>query len=899
MNIKYIPDKEINLKKNDSLGSEPYVNTLTEIITKTKTPFTIGLFGGWGVGKSSIIKTIQNKFNEDNKSKIAVFTYDAWKYSNDSFRRTFLYELKKFFALETTNDFKSFYEDRSEDIDHKLAVNKYSFWWWLTLSPLLLVLIWILPDFQKDLKIITTIISIILTVIATLLRETFVQYKITVIKQKIFAPEQFEKVFFEIISKILNKPKSKWVWIKDIFWNKKKKTEKLVIVIDNIDRCHRSLAFELLLTIKGFLEQEGVVFVIPIDEREIKKHIKNQGNEPNEFLRKLFNTTISIKSVSESDLFVFAKRLNDDYKLNFSVELISIISQQFSKNPRKIIQFLNVLQTEILLSENQENNGLIPKDSITKNLPFFTKLLIIKEEWPDLYYVLKEFSYKLKDIYGSIVEEKGKYKIDDFEINIEQRNFLRRTNHIIPTHKNFELFFINKDSFSNVPDTTNSLVESNDIEGLKKQLNSEEISFDELIEFIDERFETALRRNEIKTTVIVIINLLFSLTLDSELKDQTNKYLVGRSKFLGGLKSFINSNRVNEIVSDLDQSLLLKFVKEFDSQFSRLLQNLVTFINDAENNFKFLLDFVIAFQDRPDLLQKVASKFSDFLSNDNKFVLKAIPFLIDNEKLVPKVIEEKLVDDFTEKIENNIESDVSNQKLELISLYNKTCGLSSNQLNAIVAKLISFVNSKNDFQNLPYWINVLKPFINFIEKDDVLTNVFNIINGKQNWFWQQFAGNWNNNDYLKTLKTFLELIAELYCATSNKSQENQLISWLNQYFARNESQELVKFINNLFYKIVDDLDVYDWPFAQNIINRFNQVNEWETKKEIAKTLNLMLIKTQDQDGLKDQHIQSIYTNYLHQINAKNQDDIIKWISESLKNERIHPTNYRPDFSLKF
>ena len=267
MNINYIPDKEINLEKCDLLGAEPYVSTLSEIIEKSNSPFTIGLFGGWGVGKSSIIETIKEKFNTNEKSDIAVFKYDAWKYSNDSFRRTFLYELKEFFKLEMTDSFESFYEDRNEEIDHKLAVKKYSFWWWLTLSPLLLILIWLFPS-ENDLKIATTIISVILTIITTLLRETFVQYKVTISKQKIFAPEQFEKIFSEIIDKVINKPKDNWEWVKNIFWKPKKKVKKLVIVIDNIDRCHKDLAFELLLTIKNFLEKKGVVFIIPIDEVE-------------------------------------------------------------------------------------------------------------------------------------------------------------------------------------------------------------------------------------------------------------------------------------------------------------------------------------------------------------------------------------------------------------------------------------------------------------------------------------------------------------------------------------------------------------------------------------------------------------------------------------------------------
>ena len=36
MNINYIPDKEINLEKDDLLGAQPYVDTLSEIISKSK-----------------------------------------------------------------------------------------------------------------------------------------------------------------------------------------------------------------------------------------------------------------------------------------------------------------------------------------------------------------------------------------------------------------------------------------------------------------------------------------------------------------------------------------------------------------------------------------------------------------------------------------------------------------------------------------------------------------------------------------------------------------------------------------------------------------------------------------------------------------------------------------------
>ncbi|MGA9111032.1 MAG: P-loop NTPase fold protein, partial [Smithella sp.] len=75
--------------------------------------FTIGLFGNWGAGKSSIIKTSQHEI-EDQKLKF--ITYDAWQYINDSFRRMFLRKLREELKYEETDLMKKFYENESTDI---------------------------------------------------------------------------------------------------------------------------------------------------------------------------------------------------------------------------------------------------------------------------------------------------------------------------------------------------------------------------------------------------------------------------------------------------------------------------------------------------------------------------------------------------------------------------------------------------------------------------------------------------------------------------------------------------------------------------------------------------------------------------------------------------------------
>ena len=81
------------------LHAASYVDTLTESVKNAPEgkSFNIGLFGEWGSGKSSIIRTFKKKIESETKAngkQVRVITYDAWKYANDSFRRMFLLQMQ-------------------------------------------------------------------------------------------------------------------------------------------------------------------------------------------------------------------------------------------------------------------------------------------------------------------------------------------------------------------------------------------------------------------------------------------------------------------------------------------------------------------------------------------------------------------------------------------------------------------------------------------------------------------------------------------------------------------------------------------------------------------------------------------------------------------------------------
>ena len=100
-NYSFIPEKPIDGSDNNNpfeFGHPEIVESLYKMIGAVVkgNSLTIGLFGDWGSGKSSIANGLENKLLSN---KIPTVLFDVWKHEGDSLRRTFLKllvsELKK------------------------------------------------------------------------------------------------------------------------------------------------------------------------------------------------------------------------------------------------------------------------------------------------------------------------------------------------------------------------------------------------------------------------------------------------------------------------------------------------------------------------------------------------------------------------------------------------------------------------------------------------------------------------------------------------------------------------------------------------------------------------------------------------------------------------------------
>jgi hypothetical protein len=463
LSLNYIADSEVDLDHADLLATAPYVDVLERTVRDCATPFTIGLYGSWGSGKSSIVSTVCGRIEGEHpeEGEIATFVYDAWKYSGDSFYRAFLLRLCEHFKLDSSAHLEKFYQDQSTDVDQRIAPRKGIGWSLLFWSPMLLVLVALSGLIGSDAARVLAFFGITVTVVAQVFSGTFATYKVTVNRPRAFAPEQFAEVFNEAVDEVLgNNRKRHW-------FNKRsgKPQKRLLIIIDNIDRCDRDTARGLLLNVKNFLERRDVVFILPLDPEAVKRFLGLNEPEASEYLRKIFNASVTIKPFTPGELFDFTQALNEAHGLGLPAEAVSLVCQEFATNPRRIIQFLNTLQNELALAVAQEDRGFIANGAVSGNIAFLAKMLVLREEWPAFYEAICDDAGMLKRV-GSAVAA-GQYSAADYLTNrrkakdlpdLEQGLYLFLLRSQTLTASGLDPFVVNRDMFRGVPDALYELV---------------------------------------------------------------------------------------------------------------------------------------------------------------------------------------------------------------------------------------------------------------------------------------------------------------------------------------------------------------------------------------------------------------------------------------------------------
>lgn len=495
----FIKDNERVLDAtSDLLKTGVYAANLEKVIENTPrdSVFTIGLFGSWGTGKSSIIRTVQKNI-EGKHEDVKFITYDAWKYANDSFRRMFLLKVQQELKMPQTQEMSRFYQSETTEAEPKLALSAKGIAIAVLVIAFISILILLTP-ISIEWKIAFPTIGTMGTFIWALLNGMFYELKISYNKPPLFAPEQFESCFKVMMSKCLKQNnwfQKVWIAAKDYVEVGEFSVvglEKLVIVIDNIDRCPSDTAYQMLTDIKTFLSNENynLVFVVPVDDEALKKHLFRRWNnasdidvnkEKEEFLRKFFNVTLRIKPHQETELLHFAHEINKESNLGLSNDTLSVVAKEFADNPRRIIQLLNNLSGYLALYEDE-----FAKENETA----ICIALILQEEYPSFY---KDATKNL-DLVRKFKDEDVKNK---YGASCDSLRAFMRVADVILKASSLEVLqkiFTNTSSiFSDLPLDVQKAVTTYDIEKVIEFANTKAEQKENLVDFAIEKLNTEIK----------------------------------------------------------------------------------------------------------------------------------------------------------------------------------------------------------------------------------------------------------------------------------------------------------------------------------------------------------------------------------------------------------------------
>lgn len=873
--MNLIPDEEIdNLQTSDLLGTLPYVNTLHEIVTTCKTPFNIGLLAGWGGGKSSIVETLLKRIKDENQNKpnkdIEVFKYDAWKYSEDPFRRTFIIELLNEFKIEGYENLDSLlYDNSSTEKEGQTKFNGSRLFSYVYLFPALLLLIWC-SNQNETLKLAITSGAFISGVLLFVLKEMFTTYKITIHKSKMIEPEKFELIFEEMVHKILKRKRTTWQWIKGIVGKSEPENDKkLLIIIDNIDRCHEELVIQLLLTIKNFLDKKNVIFILPIDEKGVTFFLKQSNQDATEFLRKIFNTTIRIKSFSNDEMFDFSWNLVQNYQLEsmgISREIVHMACQEYTTNPRKIIQFLNNFQMEIHLVHEQESNEYLKDDQVSNNFEFLAKLSIIREEWPDLYAQIFENQHLLTKIDKALIENQYKESGESYivsgdaelpKLNKRQYLFFKRTRGI-QANGDIEPFLVNRDLLKDIPDVINQHISGGNWLKIKESLNNEELTFPLLIDAIKKRFDTDINKRKLFTsTGVSIFVLVNQIIQDDEFATIFEDCFSRREcRFIVQL---ISSSEFTPELKKLTSGEIIPLAKWLSEKGELVLRNKVVeilngpSINDSDaTQVDYILEFVQAFRTNLAIVKKLTKRLSDLIINQPPLIDKINP-IIEDASLFNNLIQAEVFDNFI----NNLGAQTFQTERNKILVVKRALDnekLTQAQIDKYVTTAIPHLNN-NSWEALP---NVYSALIGFIERTsntEVHTTVYNMMQNRQSFLIQTLNAGHIIEPQLGCYLNQLGLLHEL--SVVSDTYRPTCLSWINQFVATKQVEDISLLSLDIYNSLIEKNINHD--FLPAINQSLIYLNEFANK---TKAIDIATKEILRQEAVSDASFNTVFESCL-------------------------------------
>lgn len=418
-----IPDNRLAPGAEDLLEHDAIARGVAEIASIAKAPVNIALFGAWGSGKSSVYSMIEQHLARIAPGKARIARYDAWKYGGRELKRNFIDSIAHELKLESRPEF-------SEGLENDQVDAKLNTWPWLRKNWISLLLgvvlaaavatLWILIQagatwLFTDAAFGATARGLITqagTVFGLALIATLVGPKVfegAVLTKKVPAPEdsdQFAKRFSKLVKTAL-----------------KGRAKRLIVFIDELDRCDPKDVVATLIDLKTFLDQDNCVFIVAADREVIERALEDLPQAkpvredepyyatPGAFLDKIFQHQLALPPLRSRALTKFAhdlvdeqdgiwKELRDHGQDTFDRTVFALVPVHV-RSPRRVKVLLNNFATNARIAASRGINWLDRAHEIAV-------LTVLQTEFPtvadDLRRVPRLLAYLRREETSSSVE---------------------------------------------------------------------------------------------------------------------------------------------------------------------------------------------------------------------------------------------------------------------------------------------------------------------------------------------------------------------------------------------------------------------------------------------------------------------------------------------------------------
>jgi len=350
------------------LGFKSYRDALVDTIIQSKPRFTIGIFGQWGTGKTSLMKLIKNDLDKNYDKSICVW-FNPWRYQNEENIVTpFLQTLGSSLRGERSDDGLK----KVGETIKKLGVSL------IASSKLKLASVEVSGD-----KLIEEL------------------------------ENRYDETTKELPSSTIEKMKLQLEKVRE-----DNPETRIVIFIDDLDRCKPEEALNILEAIKVFFDLEGFVFILGLDKKIIKDQINSKYGERldgNEYLKKIVQVQFTLPPLQQKEIENYLAntikpKLEKCPFLDDLLEYSEFIYQGADRNPREVKRFINSFILSVRIARDE-----------LEDLELAIVFHVMKFRWNSLYRYIAEYgpSYEKKELIEDIETYVRETEIDEGELKDE------------------------------------------------------------------------------------------------------------------------------------------------------------------------------------------------------------------------------------------------------------------------------------------------------------------------------------------------------------------------------------------------------------------------------------------------------------------------------------------------